>query len=77
MISELAASGTSPRSTNGMTKRLPCSAMHEVAMEQQRRADADGIAMDRGDQRHFIGGKRAQQAPHRECRCRFPARAFR
>ena len=26
MISELAASGTRPRSTNGMTKRLPSSA---------------------------------------------------
>ena len=39
---------------------------HEIAMEQHRRADADAIAMDGGDDRDFAFGQRAQKAPHRD-----------
>ena len=38
----------------------------QVAMKQHGRADADAIAVDRGDDRRFAGGERAQQAPHRD-----------
>ena len=64
-ISVEAASGSTPRPTKGVEKRASLAADHVVAMQQHRRADADGVALHRRDQRLVAARQRMQKAHDR------------